>query len=92
MGRYFNCEGMQAKGKAKFLMEKYNAICIHLDKTTFVDLPDDKALVVVSDNGPFEAAAYLHSLSEFLEFANPNHTTRKTWLVIDKKIAEEFAL
>ncbi len=47
-----------------------------------IDLPDNKALVCVVDNGPFEAAGFAFSENEFAAFCYPDGRPRE-WVLID---------
>ena len=57
------------------------------------DVPADKALVCVVDNGPFEAVALVHDEREFTEFTLPQQQDPRphTWLLLDKAKAHELA-
>jgi hypothetical protein len=88
MGSYINTG--TTKGKVKIICEKYGGEIIE-KPFYFSDIPEDKALLCVVDNGPFEAAAYCYSESEFLAFSDPQDYRMRTWMTIDKKKAEEIA-
>ena len=49
----------------------------------FSDVPSDKFLICVMDNGMFEAAGVAYSEREMREFANPDGRP-KSWMLIDK--------
>lgn len=86
MGWYINQnskgEAAPAKGKTDFLVS---------DGAEVISKPKgpDENLVVVVDNGPFEAAARVHNQKEYDEFTQVEDSRPKTWLLYDK--AEEVA-
>jgi hypothetical protein len=58
------------------------------------DLPQDKALVCVVENGVFDAAALAFDDEELARFKAPDtgrFTRPRTWLVMDKQQAYELA-
>ncbi len=89
MGYYI--ETKCAKGKTEYLADRHEAEILPLRPEAFEDVPEDKALICVVDNGPFEAAALCYSREEFIEFADPNDPRPKTWLLMAKNIAHAFA-
>jgi hypothetical protein len=46
------------------------------------DVPADKALVVVVDNGPFEAAGFAYDEREFRDFTDPTDRRRHEYLLL----------
>lgn len=56
---------------------------------SFSEVPEDKALICVVDNGIFEGAGYCFSPMEFDAFSYPADTRPKTWLLIDKWAAQK---
>lgn len=77
MGWYINKnsrgESAPAKGKVQFLKE---------DGAEIIQQPESfsDTLVVVVDNGPFEAAAYIKNQKEYNEFTQPQDNRNKVWL------------
>lgn len=71
MGYYINPDS-SPRGKAQKLVELHDATILPLEPEAFTDLPDDKALVCVVDNGPVEAAALCYSEREFEAFREPD--------------------
>ncbi len=55
------------------------------------EIPDDKALICIGDNGVFQYAAYVCDEGEYREFTRPEHTEPKHWFLMDKALAEELA-
>lgn len=54
------------------------------------DIPEDKALVVVVDNGLFEAAGLAYDEREYGAFTHPDHRPR-TYVLMDKDAAYRSA-
>lgn len=90
MGYYLN--GIGAQGKADTLIKNYGAMEIGPE-----DYPKDistaekegYAIVVVIENGPFDAAGLAYSNEEFQEFLNCGRPFRV--LMMDKPMAHEMA-
>ena len=80
------------KDKARQLVELYGAEIIPLRPTSLTDVPSDKALICVVDNGAFEAAAYAFDEREFSDFCwTPQDPRPRTWVLMDKEKAEELS-
>lgn len=77
-----------AKGKIQFIRSEYDGEFISPPES-FKDIADDKALICIVDNGPFEAAGYCFDEREFEEFIRPD-SRPKQWMIMDKKKAEEL--
>jgi len=88
MGRYIEVQG-GLFDKAQSIVNEYNGkIC---DQPMFLsDVPDDKALICVVKNPYFEAAGYAFNEREFLTFIDPTDARPRTWLLMDKKKANEL--
>lgn len=88
MGYYI--ETLMNAGKADQIIATHGAARLP-DAPKWADIPDDKAVVCIVDNGPFEAAGLCYSESELKEFSDPNDTRPHTWLVMDKVTAYKLA-
>jgi len=77
-------------GKAQYIVNEYDGKIIPCP-SKFSDIPDDKALISVVANMFFEAAAYCYNDREFVEFTSPTDYRPKTWLIMDKKLAEKLS-
>ena len=75
-------------GKMKQLMELYDAKLIGRPRY-LRDVPPDKALICVVDNGLQEAAVYCYSQGEFEVFSNPDGRPRM-WLLMDLAKTQEL--
>ena len=54
------------------------------------EVPTNKALICVADMGSYETAAYIISERDFANWVNPRDNLPKTWLLIDRQIADEL--
>jgi hypothetical protein len=54
-------------------------------------IPEYTAIICVVENGFFCAAVYCYSNKELQEFADPSDSRRKTWLEMDKDLAEKLS-
>lgn len=93
MGYYINHNSAGADlgaNKAKALIFDGDAIEVAMPKN-FDDIPEDKALICCINNGKFEAAGYAFSEQEFHVFALREDSRPKTWLLMDKELAEKLS-
>ena len=88
MGKYIQGPTL---GKAKMLLDQHNGTLTLNPPTNFNDVPEGKALIVVVDNGPFEAAAHLDNQQEFDHWMKFNDPRPRTYILIDKNLAEQLA-
>jgi hypothetical protein len=89
MGRYIQTEGN--KNKAEEIAATYEGTIVSQYGATKAINDPIMAVIVVVDNGPFEAAAYAYSQAEFEAFIQPTDKRPKKFVIIDRKIAEEIA-
>jgi hypothetical protein len=75
-------------GKAEQLVELYGAKL--LDCQPPWDEFSDLAIIVVCDNGLFEAAGYAYDEAEFAAFTDPSDTRPKQFLVMPRDQAEQL--
>jgi hypothetical protein len=87
MGYYI--ETGTVKDKARIIAERYNGLIVPKPPSYEV-VPEDTAIIVVLDNGPFKAAGFAYSKQEFEEFTDPNDGRRKTFVLIDKALAKKL--
>lgn len=73
--------------KVEYLINTYSAekIDYHLAKVLIKE-DAEKAIIVVVDNGYFEAAGYAYSEAELDAFMDPSDVRPKTILLMDKKL------
>lgn len=73
-------------GKGDWLVEKYDAVPVSINEA-LRDV-DDHDIVVVMDNGPFEAAGYAYNQRELLGFvSNPMDKRPKQCYRLPKGVA-----
>lgn len=80
MGYYIQVPGNH--NKAAQLVQLFNAEIVPKPHA-FADVPEDKALICIIDNGMFEAAGLCYSEAEFECFADPDE--RPHWWVLMNK-------
>lgn len=88
MGYYIECE--KHLGKANQLVEKYGAIRLSKRPENFSDVPETTAIVVVLENGLFDAAGYCYDEREMLAFDSPRDYRKKHWLLMDKDLVNKL--
>ena len=81
MGYYINEPKMEARYKADALFSVYGAE--PTSPTPPSEVPPDKALVCVVENGLFDAAAFVFNDREYIDFIRPDGR-RRTWLLMDR--------
>lgn len=84
MGFYIETPGNQAK--AGQLVEDFGAVQISAP-AQLNDVPSGKTLVCVVENPFFDAAAIIYDEQELTAFADPSDGRRRTWLLLDTKVA-----
>jgi hypothetical protein len=77
-----------SSGKAKYLADRFSAI--EVDQPEWSNVPEGNALICVVDNGPFESAAFCYDEREFKAFLHPEDKRPKTWLLMDRTMAEDL--
>ncbi len=94
MGYYINRtpkRPLDKKRKAEFIHTDCDAQLVLNVPKSLSEIPADKALICVVDNGPFEAAALAFDDRELEHFTwNTEDERPKTWLMMDKKLAYEL--
>lgn len=80
MGRYIETDG--PLNKAKYICEHHEGEIVDPIEC-FDDVPEGKALIIVVENGPFDAAAFVHSEGEFNAFTDPHDGRRSTHILMD---------
>jgi len=75
-------------GKAEDIAKEYGGFILPNAPKNYADIPADKALIVVVDNGPFEAAAFAYDAEEFSVFTDREDDRPKQYVLIDREAAE----
>ena len=81
---------MENLGKAQVLMQNYDAQLLK-GPMPLDEVPKDKALVCVVNNGSFEAAGYIYDQTEYEAATVPSDPRSKVWLLVEKATAEIMA-
>lgn len=85
----FYIEVPSATNKAGQLMKLYGADNIGLPPKKLSDIPKNKVLICVVQNGLFDAAGICYSEDELNEFKETRTGRKRTWLTMDvEKVAE----
>lgn len=89
MGRYVQTNGHF--GKVQAIVDTHQGAIVLCPKS-FADIPEGKALIVIVDNGFWEAAAYAFDEDEYRRTTRPDDLRRKQYVLIDKQVAERIAV
>ncbi len=84
MGAYI--EVPQHKNKAQQILDIHGGEDVSGAVPALSDIPRDKALICVAENGLFDVAAWVYDRREFAEFQYPDGRPKR-WLLIDRDIA-----
>lgn len=77
------------KHKAQYIVSEYDGKIVPQPKT-WAEVPADKAIICVVDNGPFEAAGFAYSEKEFKTFSAPDDPRKKVWMIMNRNKAIEL--
>jgi hypothetical protein len=93
MGYYINPPDGRRHEKGQWLIEECGAAKISQEEALnilgFED--NDKGVVCVVDNGPFEAAAFCYDLGEFEAFTYITDCRKKQWYSLNRRVAEHLS-
>lgn len=78
-----------ASGKAQYLVEQFAGKIVE-QPHFFSDVPKGEELVVVVDNGPFEAAAWAFSKREFEEFTDQSDARPKLFVLVPEEKLQSY--
>jgi hypothetical protein len=79
-----------ARGKAQFIVENIQGKILKECPKTYADIPEGQALIVIVDNGSFEAAGFCYSEAEFKVFTDPFESRRRQYILINRGLVEEI--
>ncbi len=88
MGYYI--ETNDCLNKATYIAKRYSAMNVTRDAFLALDV-NENGLVVVVNNGFFEAAAFCYNDAERRAFTDLGDTRPKQYLVMDRKLAERLS-
>lgn len=90
MGFYIET-GSFLKGKADIIARGLNGTILPQAPKSYNDIPADKALIVVVDNGVFEAAGFAYNEPEFKMMTDMSRDKRpRKYVLIDRSKAEDL--
>jgi hypothetical protein len=75
------------RDKAAHIAAEYHGMVLGAPPVTYADIPPGKALIVVVDNGPSEAAAFCFDEYEFRAFTDPADPRPKSYVLMDHALA-----
>jgi len=78
-------------GKAQYIIENYPGSYRLDTPPDFNSIPEDMAIIVVVNNGPFEAAGYAFSAEEYSLFRLEEDLRPKEYVAMPKKDAQEVS-
>lgn len=76
--------------KAEWIVGMHKGAKIIPQPEKFSDIPEGKFLIIVVNNGPFEAAAVAYSESEFKEFTDTSDDRPKKFLLLDRETTFQY--
>jgi len=88
MGWYIQCP--ESKNKAKQLVDLYQAELVSKQEAENAIDDPTKGIVVVLDNGPFEAAGFAYDSKEFAAFTISRDTRTKWFLIMDRGLVKQL--
>ena len=77
-------------GKAELLEQLHDGEIVSKDAARTA-VSEGKGVVVVMNNGPFEAAGFAYDLGEFQAFSDPRDSRPKKFVVMDREKAEKLS-
>ena len=79
------------KGKVDHLIATYGAKRLPHPPAAFHDIPESQALICVVDTVTYETASFCFSAAEMALFNDSSDFRPRTWLVMDRRKAEELS-
>lgn len=86
----FYIETGNNKNKADYIVQHHEAAIITQEEAFQTIHEPDLAVIVVVNNGPFEAAGFAYCLNELEAFTRPDDPRPKTFLMMDRQKAIEL--
>ncbi len=78
-------------GKADYFVRQESGIELMRRPNSISDVPADRGLVCIVDNGPFEAAAFVYNDNELKAFSTPTDRRFKRWVHIPLERAKSLS-
>lgn len=77
-------------GKGQYIVNRYSAENVS-KPASFEAIPAGKGLVIVVDNGLFEAAGFAYDSAEFRHFTDPSDPRPKTYFLMDLATVKQLS-
>jgi hypothetical protein len=90
VGHYIQTPGAN-HGKAAIIAYDHSGEILRDQPRSYAGIPEGKALIVVVDNGAFEAAGFCFNEEEFKAFTLPYDLRPKQYGLIDRAKAEKLS-
>ena len=87
MGYYIQTDGTH--GKAAYIVRALGGELVSQEAASAAIDDPTKGVVVVVNNGPFEAAAFAYDRREFNAFTGTSDTRPKKFVIVDRSVAVE---
>jgi hypothetical protein len=79
-----------SRGKLDRLLSEFGAVALSGPPGGLDEVPPDKALICVVDMGDYDAPGYIITEIELAAWADPADTRPKTWLLMDRGMADRL--
>jgi len=79
------------KGKAEYLAENFERSRLATLSEARDAMENGEGVIVVVDNGPFEAAGFCYDVHEFNAFTDPSDSRPKKYVVMDYDLAADLS-
>lgn len=89
MGYYI--ETGSNRGKAKFIADNHGGQIIRFDDARRMMNDGSHDIIVVMDNGPFEAAGFAYDMEEFKAFTDPNDFRPRQFVALPKGVGRSLS-
>jgi hypothetical protein len=77
-------------GKLDRLLSEFGAVALPGPPGGLEEVPPGKALICVADMGAYEAPGYIITEIELATWTGPADTSPKTWLLMDRQMADRL--
>lgn len=89
MGYYLN--NGKASGKVEWLVKEHDGKIVDKVEASTAFNDPSLAVVVVMDNGLFDAAGFAYDIDEFESFTSPDDIRPKIFLVMNRELCEKLS-
>lgn len=89
MGYYIETDS--STDKANYIAKIYNGKSVSRAEAAEAMKDPDKGVIVVVDNGYFEAAGFAFNQKEFEAFTRPDDKRYKDFIILDRELAKQLS-